>query len=120
MQRTFRLIWGLLTLASCGWLIYGVAATGNAVGQVVTQPTPTTVVIKNAQGTAVATSDPQLIQGAQALGATIGGGIGLTLFLCTGLPGLVVFGFLYWRNGVAMRRAKEHAETIEALKTRAN
>lgn len=118
MKRTFRIVWGLLTLLSCGWIGYGLLATGSAFTQVVTQATPTASVINNALGTPVATMDPKVIQGAQAIGATVGGGLGVAFFLCTGLPFLLIFGFLYWRNGVAMREEKRHSETIEALKSK--
>ena len=118
MKRTFRIVWGLLTLASCGWIAYGLLATGSAFTQVVTEATPTTAVISNSLGTPVATLDAKVAQGAKALGATVGGGLGVVFFLCTGLPFLLIFGFLYWRNGVAMRQEKQHAETIEALKSK--
>jgi len=118
MKRTFRIVWGLLTLASCGWIGYGLLATGSAFTQVVTQATPTVAVINNSLGTPIATTDPKLIQGAQALGATVGSGLSVAVFLCTGVPFLLIFGFLYWRNGVAMRQEKQHAETIEALKSK--
>lgn len=117
MNRTFRIVWGLLTLASCGWIVYGIAATSQAVSTVVSI-TPSAQVITNAAGTPVATVDPKLSANATAAGAAIGGGLGLTFFICTGGIPLALFGFLYWRNGVAMRNAKQHAETIEALKSR--
>lgn len=118
MNRTFRIVWGLLTLLACGWIAYGLLATGAAFTKVVTDATMTPQIIQNAQGTPVATRDPALVSAGTAVGATIGGGLGVAFFLCTGLPLLLIFGFLYWRNGVAMRRAKEHAETIEALKSK--
>lgn len=116
MNRAFRWIWGIATLLSCGWIVYGLAATSAVVSQVASV-TPTVQVVKNAAGTPVATVDPKLIQAAAAAGTVVGAGISTTIFLCTGIPALLLFGFLYWRNGVAMRNAKQHAETIDALKT---
>ena len=113
MARTFRWIWGILTLASCGWIFYGISATGTAVNQVIST-TPTAIV--NAAGTLLPTADPELVQAATAIGASIGGGLGLAFFLCSGIPLFLFFAFLYWRNGAAIRRAREHTETIDAIK----
>ncbi len=34
---------------------------------------------------------------------------------CIGLPFAFLFGLLYWRNGVALRQARQHAEQVEAI-----
>lgn len=113
LARTFRWVWGILTLMSCGWIVYGLSATSSAVTQVISI-TPT--VITNAAGTPLPTADPELVQAATVIGAGIGGSITIGIVLCTGVPLFLFFGFLYWRNGVAIRRAREHAETIDAIK----
>lgn len=49
-------------------------------------------------------------------GAGIGGGLGVTFFACTGIPALLLFGLLSWRNGVGIKTEQRHREQIEALK----
>lgn len=107
MARTFRWVWGILLLLSLLWICYGLTATGQAFSQVVSA-TPT------GQANAIATADPQVVKAGTVIGASIGGGIGLAFFLCSGVPLALIFGLLYWRNGVAIRRAREHAEIINA------
>lgn len=96
MQKMWRTIWGILTLLSIGWMCYGIMASSNAYGEVVSN----------------SSSD------AYQAGAAIGAGLGLTFYLCSGVPFFLLFLILYWRNGVAITRAKEHAETINALNAR--
>ena len=96
MQRFWRTIWGILTLLSIGWICYGVYASSMAYSQVASQTTS-----EAGKG-----------------GAAIGASIGLTGFLCIGVPLFILFAVLYWRNGVAIRRAYEHAEMMDALRSR--
>lgn len=96
MQRIWRNIWGLLTLASLGWMCYGFFASTNAYSQVAGQSTST----------------------AYQSGAAIGATAGIGIFLCSGIPFFLLFVILYWRNGVAISRAKEHAEMINAIQSR--
>ncbi len=96
MQRFWRTVWGILTLLSIGWMCYGVVASSNAYGQVVSNSTN---------------------ESYQA-GAAIGASLGLTFYLCSGAPFFLLFLVLYWRNGVAITRAKQHTETISALRAR--
>lgn len=93
MFRVWRTIWGVLTLLSLAWLCYGLLVSSSAYEQV----------------TQNATSEA-----AQA-GVALGASMGVGLFLCTGLPFLLIFGFLYWRNGVAMRNERQHAEMLRAV-----
>lgn len=107
MNRTFRWIWGILFLLSIVWICYGLTATGAAVNQVISvTPSPR----------AGATANPTMVAAGTALGAVVGGGLGVTVFLCTGLPLALLFGFLYWRNGVAIRKAREHVEIVNATR----
>lgn len=119
MARAFRWVWGILTLLSCGWVVYGLAVTGNVFTRQVTAATVTPQTYTNSLGTPIATSDPKLITAAGAVGSTIGAGISTSIILCTGLPFLLIFGFLYWRNGVAIRHAREHAEMLDAAASKA-
>lgn len=93
MQRFWRTIWGILTLLSMGWLCYGVYASTMAYNEVASKTTS-----EAGKG-----------------GAAIGASIGLTGFMCIGVPLFILFAVLYWRNGVAIRRAYEHAEMMNAL-----
>ena len=45
-------------------------------------------------------------------GAAIGASIGLSLFLCTGLPTFFLFALLAWRNGAGLRAEKRHQEML--------
>lgn len=93
IERTFRIVWGILTLAACGWIAYGVNISRQAA----------------AVTAASAGSD------AGVAGAMLGGGLGIGFFLCTGLPFFLLFLVLYWRNGVAITNKRRHAETIAAM-----
>lgn len=96
MQRVWRNIWGVLTILAMGWMCYGVYVSTMAYSEV-----------------AGKTSSE-----AGKGGAAIGASIGLTGVLCTGVPFFVLFLVLYWRNGVAIKRAQEHAEMMTALQNR--
>lgn len=60
------------------------------------------------------TQQVQTSSAAQA-GTLIGASIGLTIFLCTGVPLFFLFALLAWRNGVGITNKKRHEETIAAL-----
>lgn len=111
--RTLQTFWGVLTLLSLAWICGGVLLTGQAVSEVVSV-TPTTALIRNTAGTPVATVNPTAVAVGTAIGATISSGLGITFFLCTGIPFLLIFAFLYWRNGVALRSERQHAERLAA------
>jgi len=96
MQRVWRNIWGVLTILSMAWMCYGVYASTNAYSEVAGKMTS------------------EAGKGGAALGASIG----LTSFICLGLPFFLLFVVLYWRNGVAIKRAQEHAEMMNALHNR--
>jgi hypothetical protein len=95
----FRIVWGILTLLSIGWMCYGLTVTAT--------------VTNNQLETAQARSSE-----AYQAGTMLGASAGLSFFVCSGLPFLLVFGLLYWRNGVAIREAKRHEQTIEAMRRR--
>jgi hypothetical protein len=99
MAGVFRVVWGLLTLLAVGWIGYGLLTS------------------LDVTGTQLNSAAARSSQGFQA-GTLIGGGIGITFFLCTGLPFFLIFGLLYWRNGVAIRETKKHNQMIAAVQRR--
>lgn len=94
-------LFGLLTLLSLAWLCYGITATGSAFSSVVSTPAPTSTYLNQSDANA-----------ARAVGATIGGGLGLTFFACTGLPFTLIFGLLAWRNAAGLRTQQRHEELM--------
>lgn len=52
------------------------------------------------------------------LGAAAGGAVWLSVFLCTGLPVLVIALFMRWRCAVGLRTQQQHVELIAATKQR--
>lgn len=93
MNRLWRIVWGIVFLASIAWLVIGFAALSSSPGT-------------------------QASGAAAEIGAAAGTGLTALTVLCLGAVPALIAGFLYWRNGVAMRHAREHAETIEALRGR--
>jgi hypothetical protein len=90
-MRILRWFWGILVILSVLWIGYGFLATGDAYGNTIENNV----------------TDSE----AYEAGAVIGAGIGLTFFLCTGIPFLLLSSILYWRNGVGIERKKEKLET---------
>jgi uncharacterized membrane protein len=99
VEKVFRWVWGILTLLSCGWVTMGLMAV---------------VDVADKQ---LGTTQAQTSAAYQA-GTMLGGGISTAFFLCTGVPALLLFAFLFWRNGVAIRESKRHEETIAAMRAR--
>jgi len=108
IERTFRWVWGILTLLACGWIVMGVTSTQRAVNTVNATPMNTTGMTAEQAENAEALMDASV--------AVIGGGLGLAFFLCTGVPFFLLFLLLYWRNGVSIANKRRHAETIGALR----
>lgn len=98
-------LFGLLALLSLAWLCYGVTATGSAFSSVVSTP--------ERGSSSLSASDANA---AKAVGATLGSGLSLTIFACTGLPFLLIFGLLSWRNSVGLKTQKRHEETLDAMR----
>lgn len=91
-MRILRWFWGILVLLSILWIVYGFSASSTAYSNTVENNTA-----ENEE--------------AYEAGAAIGAGIGITFFLCTGIPVLLLSAILYWRNGVGMQRKKDALET---------
>lgn len=53
---------------------------------------------------------------ASDLGIAAGASLGLGLFFCTGIPFFILFGLLYWRNGVKIREDKRHQEQLDSMR----
>lgn len=92
--RLWRNIWGVLVLLSLGWVCYGFSASGQAYTNTVEGSTSTAY-----QG-----------------GAAIGAGLGITFFICSALPFLLLFGFLYMRAGSNLRSEIQHEETLRTMR----
>lgn len=98
-EHFFRIVWGVLTLISLAWMCYGVTVTAT-----VTNDQLETVSARNSE--------------AYQAGTMLGASAGLSFFVCSGLPFLLIFGLLYWRNGVAIREARRHDQTLQAMRGR--
>lgn len=96
MARFFRAVWGICLLFSVGWICLGLANVTNVAGDLIESNTS---------------------ESYQA-GVALGSGVGFTLYACTGLPLILLFGFLYWRNGIAIREEQRHQQTMEAMQGR--
>lgn len=92
--RLWRNVWGVLALLSLAWICYGFTISGNAFTETAAQTT----------------SD------AGKAGAAIGASLGITLFICTGLPLALIFLYAYARAGAAIRSERQHREVLEAMK----
>lgn len=97
-----RILFLVLALAAAGWIALGLSASGEAFEQGVSE---------NAQ------SFEGTSQDAANAGTTIGAGLGVTFFLCTGLPLLLLFTFLTWRAHVGIVNKRRHEEMIGAMKS---
>jgi hypothetical protein len=85
----------LLALLALGWIALGFWSTS------------TYNATRNAEVGAEVSERP----GYQA-GQVVGSGLALTFFLCTGLPLLLTFSLLAWRNGVGLRNERRHQEEV--------
>lgn len=90
----------VLALLALGWMVLGLSATSSAFQ---------TGVARNAALEGVQ-------QDAANTGTTIGAGLTSTFTLCTGLPLLLLFSFLAWRNAVGIREKKRHEELLQATR----
>ena len=91
--RVWRNIWGILALLSMAWMCYGLAASSSAFSQ------------------STETNSSEAYQAGAAIGASMGIGV----FICTGLPFLLIFLFAYGRAGASLRSERQHRETLEAI-----
>lgn len=99
-MRFRKWLFTLLALLALAWIVMGLSATSNAFQ---------TGVARNAALEGVQ-------QDAANTGTTLGAGLTSTVTLCTGLPLLLLFSLLAWRNAVGIREKKRHQEVLQALR----
>jgi hypothetical protein len=61
------------------------------------------------------TGNPNASQETQDIADTIVQSSGVCLFVCAGLPLLLVFLFMAWRNAVGLRTETYHHEQLDAI-----
>ena len=96
-MRFRQVLFTILALLALVWILFGISTTGQVVDN--------TVAESSRYGSSTA----------YQAGVAIGAGLGLTFFICTGLPFLVTFSLLAWRNGVGARNEQRHQEMIGAI-----
>lgn len=98
-------LFGFLALVSLLWVCYGLslssAAFSNVVGATVTPSGNLTA---------------EETQNLRTAGAGIGAGLGVTFFLCSGLPLALFFGLMSWRNASGLKNEQRHKEQLDAIK----
>lgn len=95
---------GVLFLVSLAWVCYGLTLSSAA--------------FSNTVGVRVTPSGNLTAEDTQALrtaGAGIGAGLGVTFFLCSGLPFALFFGLMSWRNSVGLKNEQRHKEQLAAI-----
>jgi hypothetical protein len=97
MKQLIRGFFGIIVLLSVGWLCLGFYATSQAYSETVAD--------------IQATPQSESLQSAGQAGAAIGTGLGLTFFLCTGIPIFLFSLIVYWQMGRSIRRDKDAADT---------
>lgn len=102
-MRFRKRLFTVLAILSLGWIVWGLSVTGGAVG--------------TSSERADATYQQDSIERASAtVGIGIGAGLSTAIFLCTGLPLLLLFSLLAWRNGVGLREKQRHEEMLAAVR----
>lgn len=131
VHHILRLFWGMLMLLSCGWMSYGFIAASDLMDRIdaipaspTLRPLPTindpnfpelsrsTTELSNSLQ-ALSTSTDELVRGG---GKLIGAQLSISYTVCTGLPFFLFSLVLYWRNGIAMRQERHHAEMVNATR----
>jgi parvulin-like peptidyl-prolyl isomerase len=98
----FRMwLFSILALLSLGWIALGFSATSQVVSDISKTAVPTSQYLS-----------PEDAKAARDVGTAIGSTMSLGVFLCTGLPLLIVSSLLAWRNQVGIRSEKRHKEQI--------
>jgi hypothetical protein len=110
-MRFRAIFFGIFFMLSLLWICYGFYATSTAFVEVVGTPAP------NSTTQSQAARD---MRNARTAGATIGAGLGLGIFLCTGVPLALFFGLLSWRNNVGLRSERRHQEMMDVHRQQAH
>jgi hypothetical protein len=95
---------GVLFLISLAWVCYGLTLSSAAFSN--------TVAVQVTPSGNLSAEDTQALRTA---GAGIGAGLGVTFFLCSGLPFALLFGLLSWRNAAGETNARRHREQLAAI-----
>lgn len=96
MRSIIRNFFGVLVLLSIAWMVFGLFASGDAYTEVTTE------------NAATAESDLEIAAG--EAGAAIGAGLGIIVFLCTGIPAFLFSLIIYWQMGRSIQRDKDQKE----------
>jgi hypothetical protein len=100
----FRMwFFSFFALLSFGWICYGLTAASSVVSDIAQTPLPTS---ENFTEEYMATL--------RGVGTTIGTGLGVAFFACTGLPLGILFSLLAWRNQVGYRNEQRHQQQMGA------
>lgn len=98
-------LFGVLALLSLAWMCYGVYASSSVASNLL-----------EATVTPASGIDTETAQAARTVGVGIGAGIGLTFFLCSGIPFFLLFSLLSWRNSAGLRKEQMHQEQLNAIR----
>lgn len=98
-------LFAFLAFLSLLWICYGVFGSSAALSNFVDRATPIPAGGLTSEERAAA----------QNAGATIGAGLGLTFFLCSGVPSFAVFSLLAWRNASGLKNEQRHKEQLDAI-----
>lgn len=101
-MRFRKYFFTILALISLAWIAYGLSVTGGAVES-------------TSQGADARYEAGSVERASATVGIGIGASLGLAFFLCTGLPFLLLFSFLAWRNNVGLRQERHHKEVMAAM-----
>lgn len=96
--KTRMWIFRILALLALSWIVLGFIVTGNAANE--------TAQATNPQG--------DVEKAGTVLGLAICSSGSIAVFLCTGLPFLLTFALLAWRNGAGLRIEQRHLETLSS------
>jgi hypothetical protein len=105
----FRMwLFALLTLGSVCYMCYGCTLTSTVVSNAMRAPTATL--------DSLGTTDAKTIWNSMAV---VGGSLSVVVYLCTGIPLMIGFGVLAWRNAIATRKAIFLQQETQALEAEA-
>src|SRR5260370_17026039 len=94
-------LWSILGTIVLLWLCGGSLLFMTSAGNVSLTPAATSQYLSATEA-----------QAARSVGAAIGGGLGVTFFVCTGVPLVTLFALLAWRNRVGLITENRHQNQI--------
>jgi hypothetical protein len=99
-------LFALLALCSVCYMCYGFTITSSVVSSAMSTPAATL--------DSLVSTDAKTVWNSMAV---ISGSLSIIVFLCTGLPLMLIFSLFAWRNSVGVRRAmllQREAQAFEA------